>query len=153
MTISPTMWCPSCGSEYVAGTLVCASCRVALSRERPEGYEEGDAGGAGGDVDSELVEVGEFPRLHAQIMRRRLESAGIPVMLEAADDGLYTIVVPGEHGDFAYAVINEVDVDDEVPDTSPFAYITRIEEHLTATESLLEELRTRLDQLEADGRL
>lgn len=148
MTISPTMWCPSCGSEFVAGSLVCSDCRVALTREPPVG---GASPPAVGDVD--LVEMGEFPKLHAQILRRRLESASIPVMLEAADDGLYTLVVPSEHGDFAHAVIDEIDVDDEVPDTSPFAYLTRIEEHLGAAGALLDELRTRLDELEAEGRL
>jgi hypothetical protein len=47
-------------------------------------------------------------------------------------------------------VINEIDVDDEVPDSSPEAYIARIEEHLGVVGALLDELRTRLDQSEAD---
>ncbi len=146
MSMSPTMWCPSCGSEYVAGTLVCASCRVGLTRERPETLVETTD-------DADLVEMGEFPRLHAQILRRRLESAGIPVMLEPSGDGDMTIVVPTEHGDFAYAVITEVEVEEEVPDTSPYAYVNRIEEHLAAAGALLDELRIRLDDLEAEGRL
>jgi hypothetical protein len=105
--------------------------------------------------DGELVELGEWPRLSAQILRRRLDTAGIPVMVEWRDTaagGIGTIVVPGEHADFAWAVVNELDVDDEVPDTSPHAYVSRIEEHLSAAAGLLDELRTRLDELENDPR-
>ena len=50
-------------------------------------------------------------------------------------------------------MVNEIDVDDEVADDSPHAYVARIEEHIAATAGLLEELRTKLDALEADGRL
>jgi hypothetical protein len=155
MTMRPTLWCPSCGSEFVAGTLVCSDCQVPLTREQPSVATSGTAGGTSGDPgdDADLLEMGEFPRLHGQILRRRLESASIPVMLDPNDDGTVTLVVPAEHGDFAYAVINELDVEDEVPDTSPFAYVTRIEEHLAAAGALLDELRTRLEDLEADGRL
>jgi hypothetical protein len=102
----------------------------------------------------ELVELGEWPRLAAMILRRRLETAAIPVMLEFASDApdaSATLIVPGEHADFAWAVVNEIDVDDEVPDTSPHAYVSRIEEHLSAAAELLDELRTRLDQLERDA--
>jgi len=151
VAMSPTMWCPSCGAEYVAGSLTCADCRVALTREQPPDLRVGRPGDASDAGD--LLEMGDFPKLHAQILRRRLESASIPVMLEPVGDGTHTIVVPAEHGEFAYAVINEVDVDDEVPDTSPFAYMTRIEEHLAAVVALLEELRTRLDDLEAEGKV
>jgi hypothetical protein len=96
------------------------------------------------------LEMGSYPRLHAQVLRRRLESASIPVLIEwtgAASDIVGRLLVPAEHGEFARAVINEIDVDDEVPDTSPIAYVARIEEHLAAAEALLEELRTRLVEL------
>jgi hypothetical protein len=101
--------------------------------------------------DGELVELGEWPRLAAQILRRRLDTAGIPVMVEWSGNPVNTtgtLVVPSEHADFAWAVVNEIDVDDEVPDNSPQAYVARIEEHLSAAAELLEELRTRLDDLD-----
>jgi len=71
---------------------------------------------------------------------------------EATGAVLGTILVPddGNDAEFARAVINEIDVDDEVPDSSPEAYIARIEEHLGAVGALLDELRTRLDQPEAN---
>ncbi len=149
MQDSPTVWCPSCGAEYRAGTMQCADCRVALSGNRPETLLDADEGD-----DEALVELGEWPRLHAQILRRRLETAGIPVMIEWTGTGgeaTGVLVVPEEHGDFAWAVVNEIDVEDEVPDTSPHAYVARIEEHLSAAAGLLEELRTRLDELESGG--
>lgn len=149
---TPTVWCPSCGAEYVSGSKRCADCRVPLVAEPPG--TPGGYGGAFDDADADLVELGEWPRLSAQILRRRLESAGIPVMIEwtgTAGDATGTIIVPEEHGEFAAAVINELDVDDEVPDTSPIAYMARIEEHLAAAAGLLDELRTRLEDLEAGG--
>lgn len=143
---SSTVWCPSCGAEYVAGSQSCSDCRVALVAERPflrgAAPPEGDA----------LCELGEWPRLSAQILRRRLETAGVTVMVEWSGpgaDAVGTLVVPEAQADFAEAVVNEIDVDDEVPDTSPVAYLARIEEHLAAAGALLDELRTRLDE---DGR-
>jgi hypothetical protein len=100
------------------------------------------------------VELGEFPRLHAQILRRRLETAGLSVMVEWSGPGgsaLGTILVPDAQAEFAEAVINEIEVDDEVPDSSPDAYIARIEEHLSAVGALLDELRTRLDQPDGEN--
>ncbi len=135
------MWCPSCGAEYRPGTSYCPDCRVALVIEPPviePGADEGD-----------LVELGSWPRLTAQILRRRLESADIAVMAEWSGRGpaaIGTLVVPADRAEFAAAVVNEIDVDDEVPDTSPLAYLARIEEHLGAAAGLLEELRTRLDE-------
>ena len=56
------------------------------------------------------------------------------------------LAVPTSDAEFARAVVTEIEVDDEVPDTSPYAYVARIEEHLAAAGELLEELRTRLDE-------
>ncbi|HZP31296.1 MAG TPA: hypothetical protein VFC99_20260 [Acidimicrobiia bacterium] len=97
----------------------------------------------------ELVEIGEWPRLAAQILRARLETAGIPVMARWAGAGpsvTAVLAVPSGEAEFARAVVTEIEVDDEVPDTSPHAYVARIEEHLAAVGELLEELRTRLDE-------
>ena len=63
------------------------------------------------------------------------------------------LLVPNEQHEFASAVVNEIDVDDEVTDDSPHAYVARIEELLSAAAGLLDELRTRLDDLASDGRL
>jgi hypothetical protein len=127
---------------------------VALVSFRPERLQSGDGDSDGdGDTDS-LVELGEWPRLQAQILRRRLETVGIPVMIEwsgSSTEAIGVLVVPEEHGDFAWAVVNEIDVDDEVPDTSPHAFVARIEEHLAAAAELLEELRTRLDEMETSA--
>jgi hypothetical protein len=101
--------------------------------------------------EANLVALGEYSRLSAQVLRNRLETAGIPVMLRldgTSPDTAATVLVPPEHAAFAWAVINEIDVDDEVPDSSPYAYVSRIEEHLSAAAELLDELRTRLDALE-----
>jgi hypothetical protein len=142
---TPSVWCPACGAEYTAGSRYCNECRVELVVEPPAA--NGDNGDEGDATD--LVELGEFPRLHAQILRRRLETAGLSVMVEWSGPGgsaLGTILVPDSQAEFAEAVINEIEVDDEVPDSSPDAYIARIEEHLSAVGALLDELRTRLDQ-------
>jgi hypothetical protein len=142
-----TVWCPSCGAEYVAGSQSCSDCRVALVAERPLGRHTASPSATGeGDA---LCELGEWPRLSAQILRRRLETAGITVMVEWSGpgaDALGTLVVPEAQADFAEAVVQEIDVDDEVPDSSPIAYLGRIEEHLAAAGALLDELRTRLDE-------
>jgi hypothetical protein len=101
-------------------------------------------------VGEELVTIGEWPRLSAQILRARLEVAGIPVMTRWSGPGPTTtaaLSVPAADAEFARAVVVEIEVDDEVPDTSPYAYVARIEEHLAAAGELLEELRTRLDEL------
>ena len=147
MSSAPSLWCPACGAEYTAGSRYCNGCRVELVVEQPPSAdEEGDA--------TDLVELGEFPRLHAQILRRRLESAGLSVMVEWSGPGgsaLGTILVAESQAEFAEAVINEIEVDDEVPDSSPEAYISRIEEHLSAVGALLDELRTRLDQAGPDS--
>ena len=96
-----------------------------------------------------MVEIGEYPRLVAQILRRRMESADIPVLMRWSDTGPLAnavLCVPAAHGEFAAALVNEIDAGDEVPDTSPAAYIARIDEHLRVIAALLEELQTRLDE-------
>jgi DNA-binding transcriptional LysR family regulator len=110
----------------------------------------------GDDPTDELVDLGQWPRLDAQILRHRLESADIAVMVRWTGDGLRgvgTLLVPAAQAEFARAVVTEIDVDDEVPDTSPHAYITRIEEHLGAVAALLDELRARVDDDGEDNRL
>jgi hypothetical protein len=153
----PTVWCPSCGAEYRVGSTQCVDCRVALVAERPDqllaGDDDDDYDEGGGDV---LAELGEWPKLQAQVLRRRLETAGVQVMIKwtgEPGDARGVLLVPDEQSEFAAAVVNEIDVDDEVADDSPHAYVARIEEHLSAAAGLLDELRTRLDDLEADGRL
>ncbi|MGH9010778.1 MAG: hypothetical protein ACRDYF_13160 [Acidimicrobiia bacterium] len=154
---APSVWCPACGAEYTVGSRYCNDCRVELVVEPPAsangGSDFSDNGDEAGDA-TDLVELGEFSRLHAQILRRRLETAGLSVMVEWSGPGgsaLGTILVPDSQAEFAEAVINEIEVDDEVPDSSPEAYIARIEEHLSAVGALLDELRTRLDQAPPDS--
>ena len=97
----------------------------------------------------DLVEIGTWPRLEAQILRRRLETASIAVTARwSGDQNAATLLVAAGWYEFAVAVVHEIDVVDEVPDTSPLAYVVRIEEHLEAAAGLLEELRTRLDEVE-----
>ena len=146
MADEPTLWCPSCGAEYRADTTQCADCRVALVPEQPVFLDD----------DSGLVELGEWPRVQAQVLRRRLETAGVSVMIEwsgPASNASGILLVPEDQGEFGAAVVNEIDVDDEVADNSPHAYVARIEEHLSAAAGLLAELRSQLDDLEADGRI
>ena len=146
MAVEPTLWCPSCGAEYRADTTQCADCRVALVPDQPVFLDD----------DSGLVELGEWPRVQAQVLRRRLETAGVSVMIEwsgPASNASGILLVPEDQGEFGAAVVNEIDVDDEVADNSPHAYVARIEEHLSAAAGLLAELRSQLDELEGEGRL
>ena len=126
--------------QAALGPVLCARrlARVMAAMREGKGFEPGD----------DLVELGHWPRLEAQVYRRRLESAGIPVMVEwsgPGTDALGTILVRENQAEFAEAVVTEIEVADEVPDTSPEAYIIRIEEHIAAVGSLLEELRTSLE--------
>jgi len=142
-----TVWCPSCGAEYPGDTTTCPDCRVALVPDPPVDLESEDGG---------LVEIGEWPRVQAQVLRRRLETAGVSVMIEwsgQSGDATGILLVPEDQAEFGTAVVNEIDVDDEVADNSPHAYVARIEEHLSAAAGLLAELRAQLDDLEADGKL
>jgi hypothetical protein len=143
-----TVWCPSCGAEYRADTSQCPDCRVALVPDQPPSLDDEDDGG--------LVEIGEWPRVQAQVLRRRLETAGVSVMIEwsgPAGDSTGILLVSDDQAQFAAAVVNEIDVDDEIADNSPHAYVARIEEHLSAAAGLLAELRSQLDDLESQGRI
>src|SRR5207247_2364946 len=96
--------------------------------------------------ESGLVEIGEWPRVQAQVLRRRLETAGVSVMIEwsgPASNATGILLVPEDQAEFGNAVVNEIEVDDEVADDSPHAYVARVEEHLSAAAGLLAELRTR----------
>ena len=149
MVGSTTVWCPSCGAEYQPDSTQCPDCRVALVAEPPASLDAEDDG-------SGLVELGEWPRVQAQVLRRRLETAGVSVMIEwsgPATDATGILLVGEDQAEFGAAVVNEIDVDDEVADNSPHAYVARIEEHLSAAAGLLAELRTQLDELEADGHI
>ena len=104
---SPTVWCPSCGAEYQAGSLLCSDCRVALV-STPPSSQPGTVGAWGVRAeqtsDDDLMELGSWPRLPAQILRRRLESAGLSVMVEWTGPGPEaegTIVVPASQAEFA----------------------------------------------------
>ena len=148
MVAEATLWCPSCGAEYQPTATQCAECRVALVAEPPALVDEED--------DRGLVELGQWPRVQAQVLRRRLETAGVSVMIEwsgPASDAIGIILVAEDQAEFGTAVVNEIDVDDEVADNSPHAYVARIEEHLSAAAGLLAELQSQLDEIEADGRL
>ncbi|MGH9000758.1 MAG: hypothetical protein ACRDY7_15370 [Acidimicrobiia bacterium] len=150
----PTVWCPSCGAEYRVGSTYCSDCRVSLVAERPAGGAGGAAGngddldegdGDGLDDASDLVEMGEYSRLSAQILRRRLESAGISVMIEwtgPGPDAAGTLLVTDAQAEFAEAVIDEIPVEDEVAEASPDGHLALVEEHLATIGSLLEEVRT-----------
>jgi hypothetical protein len=136
----------------MAGVPYCADCRVALVTDQPTRLTPIPTQA----VDGELVAIGAWTRLSAQILRARLESAGISVMAEWSGpgaDALGTLVVPSEQREFAEAVVRELDVADEVPDTSPFAYVERIEAQMATAAQLLQQLRAQLEHLEAEGRL
>jgi len=128
-----------------------------VERDRDPDDQGGGPGGQSSVPSREpLVELGQWPRLDAQILRHRLETADIPVMVRWSGDGVRaggTLLVPAAQVEFARAVVNEIDVDDEVPDTSPVAYIARIEEHLGAVAGLLDELRTRVDERGEDDHM
>ena len=147
MAAEPTLWCPRAAPNTGRHDAVPRLPRRARARRRRCSTTTTTAGS---------VELGEWPRVQAQVLRRRLETAGVSVMIEwsgPASDATGILLVPEDQAEFGAAVVNEIDVDDEVADNSPHAYVARIEEHLSAAAGLLAELRTQLDELEADGRL
>ncbi len=135
----PTVWCPSCGAEYVAGTTRCSECRVALVAEPP-------SDDAGLEEAPPLIEMGTWPRVQAMLLRRRLEHGGVSVYLDQRS-GAGTLFVGDEQADFADAVIREIDIDDESPMTSEDV-VDQLDERLAEAAGLLEELRLRLAGIE-----
>lgn len=152
----PTVWCPSCGDEYVAGSRFCTDCRVALVPERPQTLTGGtpQPGGtppsgtavtSGPGLPEGYVEVGSWPPLAAVMLMRRLQDADVPVAVQWSDprgDGLSLLGVPAAQQEFADAVIRELPIEDELPQETIPGYVERIETRLTEVALLLDELRT-----------
>src|SRR5258708_256568 len=114
MVAEATLWCPSCGAEYQPTATQCAECRVALVAEPPALIDEED--------DRGLVELGQWPRVQAQVLRRRLETAGISVMIEwsgPASDAFGIILVAEDQAEFGTAVVNEIGGGAEGPANPP----------------------------------
>lgn len=144
---SATLWCPSCGTQYVAGSRYCSACRVALVAERPGGPSDAPEPLAG--LPDGYAELGAWPRLATTIVTRRLEDAGVPVATSWSDpdsDGRSVVAVPVDQLEFADAVLRELPLDDELPRGSLKSYIERIETRLGEIAVLLDELRD-LDEL------
>lgn len=144
---SPTVWCPSCGDEYVAGSQFCSDCRVALVAERPTSLSpaapEGDTG-AGAGPPPGYAEIGAWPHLAAVMVVRRLRDAGIDVATlwsDPADADRAVLAVPAPQEEFADAVLRELPIDDELPRGSLDDYIDRVEARLAEIAVLLDELR------------
>lgn len=131
----PVVHCPSCGAEYVAGTARCADCRVAL-------VPETQLATTSEDEVPPLIEMGTWPRVQAQLLRRRLEHADVSVFLERRPEGA-ALFVGDEQADFADAVIREVEVGAEAPEAL-IDVLDELDEHLAAAAGLLEELRLRV---------
>jgi hypothetical protein len=142
---SPTVFCPSCGDEYVAGSQVCSECRVALVADRPTiaGRDASDV-----ELPPGFVELGVWPRLATIMLLRRLEDAGVSVLTHWAGTGpasSASLAVPEAEADFADAVIRELPVDEELPESRDAHLVAdRIETRLAEVALLLDELRDRL---------
>jgi hypothetical protein len=133
------------------GSARCADCRVALVADRPEHLARPTMTSTTRRATAELSELGEWPKLQAQVLRRRLESAGVPVMIEwtGAVDDRRASCSSGRRT--PAAGLSQAQLARRMKTSQ--SYIARIEEHMSAVVGLLEELRTKLDELEAEGRL
>lgn len=141
---SPTVWCPSCGDEYVAGSEFCSDCRVELVAERPEQLTGAAAGDAGDGLPPDYEELGAWPQLGTAIVVRRLRDAGVDVLTrwsDPTDAGRALVAVPRGQIEFADAVMTELPVEDELPRGYVEDYVERIEARLAEIAVLLDELR------------
>lgn len=138
---STTLYCPSCGDEYVAGSRFCSDCRVALVAGRPE-VAEGPQFASG--LPAGYVELGAWPPLATVMIVRRLADAGVEVSSLWSDPsrgGLAALAVPERQLEFADAVLRELPIEDEIPQSTVQAHLDRIEARLTEIGVLLDELR------------
>ena len=149
------MWCPSCGPEYRAGSTQCADCRVALVATKPRTYS-GRQRSTTTTATTRSSSSASGRKLQAQILRRRLETAGIPVMIEWSGTTDDADRHPGGARGARRVRVRRSSTRSTSTTRSPTTRRTptspRIEEHLSAAAGLLEELRTRLDELEAEDR-
>lgn len=139
---SATLFCPSCGDEYVAGSQACSDCRVALVPERPEVAHRSEPSRPGG-IPNGYVELGEWPPLAAVTLVRRLTDAGVDVSVQWSTPGanLSGLAVPDGQLEFADAVLRELPIEDDLPQGTPQAYLDRVEARLAEIAVLLDEMR------------
>ena len=82
-----TLWCPSCRTEYVAGTVVCADCGAALVAERPPERKRGrhrhevEGEPRPRDPHDALVAVATVTPMEAELLAGVLRERGIDAVV------------------------------------------------------------------------